>query len=81
VFQSAASFNQPLGSWDISNVNNNMTHMFNHATSFWQYLCNWYNLEYQQIPLLVACALKPSAAMNLFLTLTTTYHFLVQVTV
>jgi hypothetical protein len=40
MFQNAASFNQPLGSWKISNVVD-MSFMFYEATSFNQKLQSW----------------------------------------
>jgi surface protein len=40
MFLNAASFNQNLNSWNVSNVTN-MNDMFNNATSYNQDLSNW----------------------------------------
>ena len=40
MFYNAVSFNQPLASWDVSNVKN-MYSMFAYAISFDQSLLNW----------------------------------------
>ena len=40
MFNSASSFNQPIGNWNVSNVTN-MSGMFNGATSFNQPLNSW----------------------------------------
>ena len=40
IFYNAFTFNQPIGSWDVSNVNN-MYGMFNFATNFNQPIGSW----------------------------------------
>ena len=41
TFKEASTFNQPLDSWDVSNVRS-MICMFNRASSFNQPLNSWY---------------------------------------
>jgi hypothetical protein len=52
IFSYTESYNQPLKSWDVRKVIN-MTHMFYHAESFEEYVCSWYNLQFQETPIAI----------------------------
>jgi surface protein len=49
MFYGAAYFNQPLNSWNVSNVTD-MSYMFHGAATFHQNLCRWFALDFQELP-------------------------------